>query len=125
VLVNKNDDERTDGDWEALQELLGEEWPLLSISAETGRNLDQIGRTIFERLRLMRIYAKPPGKEPDLSVPFVMHSGATLEEFAGAVHKDFYEKLKSARIWGTGVYDGQLVGRDHILHDKDIVELRI
>lgn len=125
VLVNKNDDEHTDGDWEALQELLGEEWPMLSISVETGHNLDQIGPTIFRRLKLMRIYAKPPGKEPDLSAPFVMRRESTVEEFAGAVHKDFYDRLKSARVWGTGVYDGQLVGRDHVLHDRDIVELRI
>lgn len=125
VLVNKNDDERTDDDMEALLELLGEEWPLLPVSAETGRGLDQLGQVVFERLEIMRIYARPPGREPDLSTPFVMHKGGTLEEFAGAVHKDFYEKLKSARVWGTGVYDGQMVGRDHILHDGDIVELRI
>jgi ribosome-interacting GTPase 1 len=33
------------------------------------------------------------------------------------------EKLKSAKCWGTGVYDGQNVHLDHVLHDKDIVEL--
>jgi ribosome-interacting GTPase 1 len=39
------------------------------------------------------------------------------------IHRDLAEKLKSARIWGTGVYDGQNAQRDHILHDKDIIEL--
>ena len=39
--------------------------------------------------------------------------------------KDFLEKLKSARVWGSEVYDGQLVGRDHVLHDGDVVELHI
>ncbi|NLH44095.1 MAG: GTP-binding protein, partial [Planctomycetes bacterium] len=33
------------------------------------------------------------------------------------------EKLKNARMWGTGVYDGQSVQHTHVLHDKDIVEL--
>ena len=125
VLVNKNDDERTDSDWEVLSELLGEEWPLLSISATTGRNLETLGPTLFDRLEIMRIYSRPPGRDPDLSSPFVMRKGSTLEEFAEGVHKDFYERLKSARVWGTGVYEGQMVGRDHILHDGDIVELRL
>jgi ribosome-interacting GTPase 1 len=125
VLVNKNDDERTDGDWEVLQELLGEEWPLLPVSAETGRHRERLGQVLFDRLDIMRIYSKPPGQEPDLGSPFVIAKSSTLEEFAAGVHQDFYEKLKSARVWGTGVYDGQMVGRDHVLHDGDIVELRL
>jgi small GTP-binding protein len=125
VLVNKNDDERTDGDWEAFNELLGDAWPLFPLSAETGRYLDRLGQVVFERLEIMRIYSRPPGQEPDLSAPFVMPRGSTLEEFAEGVHKDFYERLKSARVWGSGVYEGQMVGRDHVLHDGDIVELRL
>jgi ribosome-interacting GTPase 1 len=44
---------------------------------------------------------------------------------AELVHRDFAENLKSARIWGTGVHDGQAVGREHVLHDKDVVELHV
>ena len=44
---------------------------------------------------------------------------------AGLVHRDFIEGLKSARIWGSGVHDGQTVGREHVLADKDIVELHM
>ena len=51
--------------------------------------------------------------------------GATLWELAARVHRDFEEGLKSARIWGTGVYDGQTVKRDHVLHDQDVVELHL
>ncbi|MBN1659607.1 MAG: TGS domain-containing protein, partial [Anaerolineae bacterium] len=40
------------------------------------------------------------------------------------VHKDFVTNLKSARVWGSGVYDGQVVGRDHLLKEGDVVELR-
>jgi ribosome-interacting GTPase 1 len=125
VLANKNDDERSDGDFQVLCELLEENWPLLSISATTGRNLERLRTLVYERLEIMRIYSKPPGQPPDLSAPFVMHQGGTIHDLAGAVHQDFARKLKSARVWGTGVYDGQMVGRDHILHDGDIVELRI
>ena len=46
-------------------------------------------------------------------------------ELAALVHRDFAEKLKSARMWGTGVFDGQTVPRDHVLHDRDVVELHV
>lgn len=125
VLVNKNDDQSTDGDFEVLRELLGDDRPLLSVSATTGRNLERLKQAVFERLGIIRVYSKPPGKEPDLSAPFVLKKGSTVEEFAGKVHRDFLESLKSARVWGSGVYDGQMVGRDHVLDDGDVVELRI
>jgi len=51
--------------------------------------------------------------------------GSNLEQFAAKVHKDFLQNFKTARIWGKDVFDGQLVGRDHILYDGDVVELHI
>jgi len=125
VLVNKFDDPDSDVIYELFQELLEGEWPLLPISATTGRNLDQLKRAIFEKLDIIRIYSKAPGKEPDLETPFILKQGSTVEEFARKVHKDFYINLKSARVWGSSLFDGQMVGRDHVLHDGDVVELRI
>jgi hypothetical protein len=124
VLVNKSDDPGDDEDVAVLGELLGEEWTLLPVSAETGRNLDQLRRAVFDLLGIMRVYSKPPGQEPDRSAPFVLEEGSTVEAFAGKVHGDFLKTLKTARIWGEGVYEGQMVGRDHVLHDGDVVELR-
>jgi ribosome-interacting GTPase 1 len=125
VLVNKYDDESFDEDFEICCQLLEGEWPMLPISAETGRNLERLKQRIFELLDIIRVYSKPPGDEPDRSAPFVLPRGGTVENFAEQVHKDFVEKLKSARVWGQGVYDGQPVSRDHVLHDGDVVELRI
>ncbi len=126
VLVNKTDDEQLDGDFEALCELLeDDECPLIPISATTERNFDRLKQTVFEKLEIVRIYSKPPGKEPNFNSPFVMTKGGTVEDFADKVHKDFIDKLKLARVWGHGVHDGQKVGRDHVLHDGDVVELKI
>jgi ribosome-interacting GTPase 1 len=125
VLANKNDDESSDADFEVLCELLGDEWPLLPVSAATGRHLEQLKRAVFEGLEIMRIYSKPPGKPPDMSAPFVLKKGSTVAELAGKVHQDFIRNLKSARVWGSAAFDGQMVGRDHVLQDRDVVELRI
>lgn len=125
VVVNKVDDESLVEDFEVLCELVDDRWPLLPISAETGRGLEAFKWTVYERLGIIRVYSKPPNKEADLTAPFVLKKGSTVEVFAGKVHQDFVKELKSARIWGTDVYDGQMVGRDHELHDGDVVELRV
>jgi ribosome-interacting GTPase 1 len=125
VAVNKCDDASFDEDFEIFCQLLEKEWPLLPVSTATRRNLEQLGEIIFEKLEIIRVYSKPPGDDPDLSQPFVLKKGATMEEFAAKVHKDFLENLKSARVWGSGVFEGQMVKRDHILQDGDIVELHI
>jgi ribosome-interacting GTPase 1 len=125
VVVNKVDDEESDELYEIFCELLEGEWPLVPVSAATGRNLDALKQAVFAALKVIRIYSKKPGQKPDLEAPFVIHEGATLEEFAGSVHRDFYDQLKTARVWGRGVFDGQMVSREHVLHDGDIVELHI
>ncbi len=125
VLVNKTDDQSLDEDFEVLCELLEDDWPMVSVSATTGRNFEAMKRAVFERLEIMRVYSKAPGKEPDLSAPFVLPKGSTVEQFAEGIHRDFLEKLRSARVWGSVAYDGQMVGRDHVLQDGDVVELRI
>jgi ribosome-interacting GTPase 1 len=55
----------------------------------------------------------------------VLKRGSSVGDLAGKIHKDFLENLKSARVWGTGVFEGQVVGRDHILQEGDIVELKV
>ncbi len=125
VLANKCDDEDSDEVFEIFLELLDDDWPVLPVSAVTGRNLERLKQAVYERLGIIRVYSKAPGREPDLSAPFVLKKGDTVEEFAGKVHQDFYKNLKTARVWGSGVFDGQLVGRDHVLHEGDVVELRM
>ena len=123
LLANKCDDQSLDEDCDILCQLLEEHWTLLPVSATTGRNLERLKIITFDRLGIVRVYSKPPGKEPDYTTPFVLKQGDTVLDMAGKVHKDFVQALKAARVWGHGVFDGQLVQRDHILHDGDVVEL--
>jgi hypothetical protein len=125
VLTNKCDDESLDEICQIFQELLEEEWPILSVSALTGRNLDQLKKAVFDSLDILRVYSKAPGDEPDLSKPVVMKRGSTLEDFTKEIHKDFYENLKFAKVWGSTAFDGQMVQRDYVLEEGDVVELHI
>lgn len=125
VVVNKNDDENTDDHFEIFRQLIEGDWSLIPLSAKTGRNLEELKRAVFECLDVIRVYSKAPGKEPDYNAPFILTQGSTIEEFARKVHQDFYENLKSARVWGSAAFDGQMVGRDYVLLDGDVVELRM
>ncbi|MBN2044196.1 MAG: 50S ribosome-binding GTPase [Anaerolineales bacterium] len=125
VLGNKYDDESTDENYHIFCELMDDETPCLPISALTKRNIDVMKQRIYDTLGIMRIYSKSPGKEPDLTAPFVIHKGATIEDFALQLHRDFYDNFKSARVWGSSDFDGQMVSREYVLHDEDVVELKI
>jgi small GTP-binding protein len=123
LIVNKVDSDHQIEDVVAFSDLLEGKWPQISISTLNRKNLDQLGKICIEQLNLIRIYSKPPGEEPDTSQPYVLKKGATIADFAAKVHRDFLEHLKSARVWGKKVYDGQQVSRDYVLDDGDIVEL--
>lgn len=110
---------------EIVREMFAPRFPIHVISAEHGTGLEDLREVLYRSLNVIRVYTKQPGKPPDMSSPFTCPVGSTLIEMAPLVHRDFAEKLKSARLWGTGVHDGQSVGREHVLHDKDIVELHL
>jgi ribosome-interacting GTPase 1 len=125
LLANKVDLPGAQDRLEIVREMFAPRFPLHVVSAEHSTGLEELRQAIYDFLRVIRVYTKQPGKPPDLSSPFTCPVGSTLVEMAGLVHRDFTEGLKSARIWGTGVYDGQTVKRDHVLHDKDVVELHL
>jgi ribosome-interacting GTPase 1 len=125
LVLSKDDDEKSDADFQAFCELLEEEWTIVSVSATTGRYFELLKQSVFRGLNIIRVYSKPPGKEADPTSPFVLKEGSTVEELAGKVHKDFLQKLRSARVSGSVAHDGQQVGRNHVLHDGDIVELHL
>ena len=125
LVATKIDQPGADERLEIVREMFGPRFPIHAVDAEHGPGLEELRTAIYRFLNMIRVYTKQPGKPPDLTSPYTVPVGSTLVEMAGHVHRDFAEKLKSARIWGTGVHDGQSVGREHVLHDKDVVELHL
>ena len=123
VVLNKADLDG-DGTFQALaRESVGDDLPLFTVSAEHGHGLEALRGRLFADLGRIRIYAKEPGKKPDFARPFVLEAGSTVYDLAKAVHKEIAENLRFARIWGHARFDGQQVDRDHVLADRDVVEL--
>jgi len=99
----------------------------LLISALKKQNIDKLKELIFKKLELIRIFMKEIGKKPDLENPLIMKKGATIKDVCEKLHKDFVEKFKFARVWGSSVkFDGQkLLNINRTLNDKDILEIHL
>lgn len=110
---------------EIVREWFGPRFPILAVSAQTGAGLDALRRAVYDLLGVIRIYTKIPGKPVDRAHPFTIPMGSNVLDLAREVHRDFEHSLKFAKIWGTGVFEGQTVKRDHELHEADVVELHV
>jgi len=125
LVANKKDLPGSDDSFLRLKEQHERICPCISISTLKKENLEELKRTLFEISEIIRVYSKPPGKEPDLSTPFTIPRGSTVLDLASSIHKDFVYNFKYARIWGSAKFDGQRVEKNHILKDRDIVEFNI
>ncbi len=123
LLVAKMDLPNGEENAEVLEEFYGDRFEILRVSAEQGTGLETLKKTLFDRLGILRVYTKQPGKPADMGRPYVLSAGETVEDLCNMVHKDFTEGLKFARVWGRHVFDGQRVNRDYCLEDGDVVEL--
>jgi len=125
VVANKTDSDEDDITLSLVKELWEGDIPIMAVSAESGENLERLREKIFSALDIIRVYSKAPGKRASEGTPYTVKTGSTLLDFAGVVHKDFSQKLKHARVWGSSAFEGQTVSSDYVLADGDIVELRI
>jgi ribosome-interacting GTPase 1 len=125
ILANKDESRESEENLGVLKDFYGQRFPIFSISAKGKRNLDGLKKLIFDSLDILRVYTKVPSKKADFNDPVILKIGSTLLDAAKAIHKDFAYKLKYARIWGNGVYDGQMVQKDFVLKDGHVVEFHI
>jgi ribosome-interacting GTPase 1 len=125
IVANKRDLSSTDDTFNRLKERYGHIFPCISVSALRKENLEELKKEVFKLSGIIRVYSKPPGKDPDFSTPFAIPSGSTLLDLAESIHKDFFHGLKFARVWGSARFDGQRVEKNYILKDRDIIEFHI
>jgi hypothetical protein len=123
IAANKTDLEISDGGFRNLKQKYDQVYRCIAVSALKKENLEELKKALFDISAVIRVYSKPPGKEPDLLTPFTIPSGSTILDLASFIHKDFLFHLKYARVWGSAKFDGQRVEKNHILRDRDIVEL--
>ena len=126
LIANKSDRVAdADAEFGAFREVTGIRYPGLAVSASTGHGLGELGTALFRHLGVVRVYTKTPGHAVDRTHPFTVRHGQTVRDVARLVHKDLERTLRYARVWGHSGFDGQQVGAEHVLADRDIIELHV
>jgi len=123
VAANKCDTPGAADNLEGLKELVQTDLHIRPVSALTRQGLPELMAALFSLLNVIRIYSKKPGKPVDYDAPFILPTGSTVQDMAYLVHRELAESLRTARVWGGGVHDGQQVHHTHVLQDKNVVEL--
>ena len=94
----------------------------LFISVKSGQDIERLKKEIYERLNVIRIYTKEPRKQVS-RIPMILKKGSTVKDIA---EKIFHKiEVKTAKIWGpSSKFPGQIVGLEHVLKDKAIIEFQ-
>ncbi|HYK92872.1 MAG TPA: GTP-binding protein [Thermoplasmata archaeon] len=101
-------------------------FPVRFVSARTGEGIPELIRAMGETLAFIRIYLKPPGREPDREEPVILRRGDRVEDLLRRLPSDLGAAFRAAQIWGPSArFPGQTVGREHALADEDVVTVMI
>lgn len=94
------------------------------VSADKGKNIENLKDAIYSRLELMRIYTKPRMGEADMKKPMMMRSNSTVSDACAKLHRDLVRDFKYAQVWGPSAkFPGQKVGIEHLLKDGDVITI--
>jgi len=124
VIGNKTDAEGAEERRAIATEVLGADLPITPVSATSHVGLEDLRRTIFERLHIIRVYTKRPGHPADMRDPVILPEGSTVMNAAEHLHKDIAAQLKYAKSWDDPAH-GLMVERSHVLKDKSVIEFHI
>jgi len=80
-------------------EIIKKDLNVFCVSAEEGVNMEDIKKSIFDALHIVRVYTKKPGYPPDLSKPYILEKGSTVLDVAEMIHKDIAKNLKFAKLY--------------------------
>ena len=94
----------------------------VGVSVLDDESLEFFQEAVWRKLGLVRVYLRH-GKDVDHE-PIALRPGATVEDVAHAIHHELGSSFTAAHVWGPSArFDGQRVGRSHVVVDLDVVEI--
>ena len=124
VVANKLDVKGAERNLRVLKKYVNGKLPVIAVSCERRTGLDELGRALFESLGVIRIYTKEPGMRVHSDHPFALRHGATVNELAKNIHKEFVMNFLFAMVWAKRLpFSPKKVGLNFVLDDGDIVEI--
>ena len=126
IVANKLDLKGAAANLRILKQYVNGKLPVIPMSCEQKTGLNELGKALFESLKVIRVYTKEPGSNKETGHPFVMKYGATVNDLAKNIHKEFVQNFTFAMVWAKRLpFSPKKVGLGFVLDDGDIVELHI
>jgi small GTP-binding protein len=95
---------------------------VIAVSVLDEASLDAFRAATWALTGLIRVRLRKNGSIDE--EPLALHPEATVADVADWVHHDLAATFSGALVWGPSArFDGQRVGRDHPVHDGDVVEI--
>jgi uncharacterized protein len=98
------------------------ELTVLPVSVIDEASLDAFREAVWQLTGLIRVSLRSNGSTDE--EPLAIEPGSTVADVADWVHHDLGASFSGARIWGPSArFEGQRVGREHLVQDGDVVEI--
>jgi ribosome-interacting GTPase 1 len=124
VVGNKLDLKGSAANLRVLERYVKGKLPIIAVSCLEKRGLELLGAALFSSLSVIRIYTKEPGMKVHSDHPFALRRGATVNDLAKNIHKEFVSNFLFAMVWAKRLqFSPKKVGLNFVLEDGDIVEI--
>jgi ribosome-interacting GTPase 1 len=123
IVATKGDIASSSQNYETLRENYGNRFPVIPVSVEKDKGKDELKAEIFRALEIIRVYTKEPREKPS-EKPVILKKDATISLLAQKLPKIFRKQFKYAKVIGPSAkFDVEYVGVNHVLMDKDVVQI--
>jgi uncharacterized protein len=124
IAANKLDLKGAEANLRILKKYVNDKLPIIAVSCERKDGLDELGKAVFDSLGVIRVYTKDPGSREETGRPFALKRGATVNDLAKNIHKEFVHNFLFAMVWAKRLpFSPKKVGLNFVLEDGDIVEV--
>lgn len=94
------------------------------MSCELDLGITDVVERCWDELRLIRIYTKRKGIDPEFGEALIVRDKSTIEDVCDAIHRTLKESFKYALVWGASArHVPQRVGLGHTVADEDVVSI--
>lgn len=98
------------------------ELAVVPVSIIDESSLAAFSDAVWRLTGLIRVRLRSNGQTDD--EPVALEDGSTVADVADSIHHDLATQFEGAKVWGPSArFEGQRVGREHIVQDGDVVEI--
>jgi small GTP-binding protein len=121
ILVATRADEATEADVGRLRAVVPD-LDVLPVSVLDDGSLQAFRAALWRLTGLIRVFTRRPGSAD--ADPLALKPGSTVTDVAAELHGELGLGCRGAHVWGPSVkFGGQLVGREHVVEQDDVIEV--